>query len=95
MKQGKKSGRGGGIRTHDHLVPNQVRYRAALRPEQRPNSIDHHQIGQAKTVQKGDNWLAKTINALFLNDKKFSIQPGIGVFCKFYPICALAKILNP
>jgi hypothetical protein len=26
-------GRGGGIRTHDHLVPNQVRYQAALRPE--------------------------------------------------------------
>jgi hypothetical protein len=27
------NGRGGGIRTHDHLVPNQVRYRAALRPD--------------------------------------------------------------
>jgi hypothetical protein len=30
----KRDGRGGGIRTHDHLVPNQVRYQAALRPEQ-------------------------------------------------------------
>ena len=28
-----ETGRGGGIRTHDHLVPNQVRYQAALRPE--------------------------------------------------------------
>ena len=28
-----KYGRGGGIRTHDHLVPNQVRYQAALRPD--------------------------------------------------------------
>ena len=30
---GSKYGRGGGIRTHDHLVPNQVRYQAALRPD--------------------------------------------------------------
>ena len=29
----KRDGRGGGIRTHDHLVPNQVRYQAALRPD--------------------------------------------------------------
>jgi hypothetical protein len=28
-----ENGRGGGIRTHDHLVPNQVRYQAALRPD--------------------------------------------------------------
>ena len=26
-------GRGGGIRTHDHLFPKQVRYQTALRPE--------------------------------------------------------------
>ncbi len=26
-------GRGGGIRTHDPLLPKQMRYRAALRPE--------------------------------------------------------------
>ena len=29
-----KIGRGGGIRTRDLLVPNQLRYQAALRPEQ-------------------------------------------------------------
>ncbi len=52
MRQSKKSGRGGGIRTHDHLVPNQVRYRAALRPEQSPNSIDHWAKGQAKASKK-------------------------------------------
>ena len=28
--------RGDRIRTCDHLVPNQVRYRTALRPEQKP-----------------------------------------------------------
>ena len=28
-----KSGRGGGIRTPDPLVPNQMRYQAALRPD--------------------------------------------------------------
>jgi hypothetical protein len=28
-----RAGRGGGIRTPDTLVPNQVRYQAALRPE--------------------------------------------------------------
>ena len=30
-----EGGRGGGIRTRDLLVPNQLRYQAALRPEQR------------------------------------------------------------
>ena len=30
----KISGRGGGIRTHDPLVPNQMRYQAALRPDE-------------------------------------------------------------
>lgn len=34
-REAEKDGRGGGIRTHDHLVPNQVRYQAALRPERR------------------------------------------------------------
>ena len=29
-----KNGRGGGIRTRDLLVPNQLRYQAALHPEQ-------------------------------------------------------------
>ena len=29
----KKDGRGGGIRTHDPLAPNQMRYQAALRPD--------------------------------------------------------------
>jgi hypothetical protein len=29
-----KSGRGGGIRTHDPLLPKQMRYQAALRPEE-------------------------------------------------------------
>ena len=29
------AGRGGEIRTHDHLHPMQVRYQAALRPEKR------------------------------------------------------------
>ncbi len=52
----KKSGRGGGIRTHDHLVPNQVRYRAALRPEQSPNSIDQRAKGQAFTDEIADIW---------------------------------------
>jgi hypothetical protein len=28
-------GRGGGIRTHDPLLPKQMRYQAALRPEDR------------------------------------------------------------
>ena len=28
------SGRGGGIRTHDPLLPKQMRYQAALRPEE-------------------------------------------------------------
>ena len=31
--KGGDDGRGGGIRTHDLLVPNQLRYQAALRPE--------------------------------------------------------------
>src|SRR4051812_36993418 len=31
----RRSGRGGGIRTRDLLVPNQLRYQAALRPERR------------------------------------------------------------
>ena len=30
---GKKTGRGGGIRTHDPLLPKQMRYQAALRSE--------------------------------------------------------------
>src|SRR5690625_3598744 len=30
-----KFGRGGGIRTRDPLVPNQMRYQAALRPEKK------------------------------------------------------------
>ena len=29
----KSIGRGGGIRTHDPLLPKQMRYQAALRPE--------------------------------------------------------------
>ena len=29
-----KTGRGGGIRTHDPLLPKQMRYQAALRPEE-------------------------------------------------------------
>ena len=29
----KRTGRGETIRTSDHLIPNQVRYQAALRPE--------------------------------------------------------------
>lgn len=32
-------GRGGGIRTHDHLVPNQVRYQTALRPADQETRI--------------------------------------------------------
>ena len=31
----RKTGRGETIRTSDHLIPNQVRYQAALRPEDR------------------------------------------------------------
>ena len=33
-KAKKRDGRGGGIRTRDLLVPNQLRYQAALHPEQ-------------------------------------------------------------
>ena len=41
------SGRGGGIRTHDPLLPKQMRYQAALRPEEArilpavPNQVNH------------------------------------------------------
>ena len=35
----KLDGRGGVIRTHDPLVPNQVRYQAALRPERHTNTL--------------------------------------------------------
>ena len=31
---GFSGGRGGGIRTHDPLLPKQMRYQAALRPEE-------------------------------------------------------------
>lgn len=34
MKSGLKSGRGDWIRTNDHLLPKQIRYQAALHPEQ-------------------------------------------------------------
>ncbi len=36
----KTTGRGGGIRTHDPLLPKQMRYQAALRPETCPNNWD-------------------------------------------------------
>ncbi len=72
MKQSKKSGRGGGIRTHDHLVPNQVRYRAALRPEQSPNIIDQRGKGQAKTSSKVDCRRLKINKVLFFNEIIFT-----------------------
>ncbi len=65
MRQSKKSGRGGGIRTHDHLVPNQVRYRAALRPEQDPNIIDHLIDGQALSNKNIDKQQKKPIYHCF------------------------------
>ena len=34
-----KTGRGETIRTSDHLIPNQVRYQAALRPESTHNTL--------------------------------------------------------
>ena len=36
------NGRGGEIRTPDPLVPNQMRYQTALRPEWDTNTADNH-----------------------------------------------------
>jgi hypothetical protein len=36
-----KSGRGGGIRTRDPLLPKQMRYQAALRPEQTYSNLQN------------------------------------------------------
>ena len=53
-------GRGGGIRTHDPLVPNQMRYQAALRPDQDRHSsaLLHPFLEQSKI-----NWQIVTAAA--------------------------------
>jgi hypothetical protein len=40
-------GRGETIRTSDHLIPNQVRYQAALRPEEDAHNIGSKDKGQS------------------------------------------------
>ena len=49
-----ETGRGGGIRTHDPLLPKQMRYQAALRPEEaRILQIDPTQVNHATRFCRG------------------------------------------
>ena len=49
-------GRGGGIRTHDPLLPKQMRYQAALRPDKRKriltSPVNPHQIKGLYSINK-------------------------------------------
>ena len=49
-------GRGGGIRTHDPLLPKQMRYQAALRPDTREriltSPVNPHQIKDLYSINK-------------------------------------------
>jgi hypothetical protein len=56
-------GRGGGIRTHDPLVPNQMRYQAALRPE-RWDDTPMQDSGQIICYKKREYLLATPVGKL-------------------------------
>ena len=75
MLRATSTGRGGGIRTHDPLLPKQMRYQAALRPE------------EARILQIGTGQVNHTahfiVNKLFMRSASAQQHRIPDQFCHF------------
>ena len=73
-------GRGGGIRTRDPLHPMQVRYQAALRPEQKTHCIGHLkslQVPYGKILIWNGLQRTGNLTELLQNERKLTVQSRI------------------
>ena len=70
------TGRGGGIRTRDPLHPMQVRYQAALRPDEARSITESGGLLKREVVQSRLKVLRAGLAALVLHRKTHSLRPA-------------------